>query len=114
MIQEYGDESNPLNIVAITDGAKAIRGRLLAIFGVTVVIILDGFHLGKKVRELMSMMAPTKAEKVTYLKFIFYHLWHGKTEAVLDYLKTVVKTKNPEKLAELIGSIAKHKSEIIG
>ena len=113
VIQEYGDEPNPLNIVAITDGAKAIRGRLLATFGMTVVIILDWFHLGKKVRELMSMIAPTKAEKVTYLKFIFYHLWHGKTEAVLDYLKTVVKTKNPEKLAELIGYIEKHKSEII-
>jgi hypothetical protein len=113
VIQEYGEEPNPLNIVAITDGAKTIRGRLLAIFGMTVVIILDWFHLGKKVRELMSMIAPTKAEKVTYLKFIFYHLWHGKTEAVLDYLKTVVKTKNPEKLAELIGYIEKHKSEII-
>jgi hypothetical protein len=113
VIQEYGDEPNPLNIVVITDGAKTIRGRLLAIFGMTVVIILDWFHLGKKVRELMSMIAPTKAEKVTYLKFIFYHLWHGKTEAVLDYLKTVVKSKNPEKLAELIGYIEKHKSEII-
>ena len=113
VIQEYGDEQKPLNIVAITDGAKAIRGRLLAIFGMTVVIILDWFHLGKKVRELMSMIAPTKVEKVTYLKFIFYHLWHGKTEVVFDYLKTVVKTKNPEKLAELIGYIEKHKSEII-
>ena len=113
MIQEYGDELQPLNIVALTDGAKAIRGRLLTIFGMTVVIILDWFHLGKKVRELMSMIAPTKAEKVTYLKFIFYQLWHGKTEAVLDYLKTVVKTKNPEKLAELIGYIEKHKAEII-
>jgi hypothetical protein len=113
VIQEYGDAQKPLNIVAITDGAKAIRGRLLAIFGVTVVIILDWFHLGKKVRELMSMIAPTKAEKVTYLKFIFYHLWHGKTEAVLDSLKTVVETKNPEKLSELIGYIEKHKLEII-
>lgn len=65
VIPEYGDEPNPLNIVAITDGAKAIRGRLLAIFGMTVVIILDWFHLGKKVRELMSMISPTKVEKVT-------------------------------------------------
>ena len=113
VIQEYGDEPNPLNIVVITDGAKTIGGRLLAIFGMTVVIILDWFHLGKKVRERMSMIAPTKAEKVTYLKFIFYHLWHGKTEAVLDYLKTVIKSKNPDKLAELIGYIEKHKSEII-
>ena len=61
----------------------------------------------------MSMIAPTKAEKVTYLKFIFYQLWHGKTEAVLDYLKTVVKAKNPEKLSELIGYIEKHQPEII-
>ena len=44
VIQEYGDERKPLNIVAITDGAKNIRGRLLAIFGVTVVIILDWLH----------------------------------------------------------------------
>ena len=27
VIQEYGDERNPLNIVAMTDGAKNIRGR---------------------------------------------------------------------------------------
>ena len=113
VIQEYGGERKPLNIVALTDGAKAIRGRLAAIFGMTVVIILDGFPLGKKVRELMSMIAPTKAEKVTYVKFIFYQLWHGKTEAVLDYLKTVVKTKNSEKLSALIGYIETHQAELI-
>lgn len=113
VIQEYGDQRNPLNIVAITDGAKNIRGRLLAIFGVTVVIILDWFHLGKKVRELMSMIAPTKADKARYLKFIFHQLWQGQTEGVLNYLKTVVKTRNPEKLSELIGYIEKHQSEII-
>jgi hypothetical protein len=113
VIQEYGDERKPLNIVAITDGAKDIRGRLLAIFGMTVVIILDWFHLDKKVRELMSMIAPTKTEKETYLKFILDRLWRGQTKAVLDYLRAVVKTKNPEKLTELIGYIEKHQSEII-
>jgi hypothetical protein len=76
VIQEDGDDPNPLNIVALTAGAKARRGRLLAIVGMPVVIILDWFHLGKKVRELMSRIAPTKVEKATYLKFIFYHLWH--------------------------------------
>ena len=113
VIQEYGDERKPLNIVAITDGAKDIRGRLLAIFGMTVVIILDWFHLDKKVRELMSMIAPTKTEKETYLKFILDRLWRGQTKAVLDYLRAAVKTKNPEKLTELIGYIEKHQSEII-
>jgi hypothetical protein len=113
VIQEYGDERKPLNIVAITDGAKDIRGRLLAIFGMTVVMILDWFHLDKKVRELMSMIAPTKTEKETYLKFILDRLWRGQTKAVLDYLRAVVKTKNPEKLTELIGYIEKHQSEIV-
>ncbi len=113
VIQEYGDERKPLNIVAITDGAKDIRGRLLAIFGVTVVIILDWFHLGKKVKQLMSMIAPTQADKETYLKFIFCQLWQGQTEAVLNYLRTGIKTKNPEKLSELIGYLERHQSEII-
>lgn len=41
VFQEYSSETNPLNIVAITDGAKVIRNRLKAIFGVAVVVILD-------------------------------------------------------------------------
>ena len=113
VIQEYGDERKPLNIVAITDGGKDIRGRLLAIFGVTVVNILDWFHLGKKVKQLMSMIAPTQADKETYLKFIFCQLWRGQTEAVLNYLRTGIKTKNPEKLSERIGYLERHQSAII-
>ena len=31
-------------------------------------IILDGYHLGKKVRDLMSMIAPTKVDKPRHLK----------------------------------------------
>lgn len=36
VFQEYGSQTNSLNLVAITDGLKAIRNRLLAIFGVAV------------------------------------------------------------------------------
>jgi hypothetical protein len=81
--------------------------------GMAGVSMLDWLHLGKQVRELMRRIAPTTAEKVTALKLIFYPLWHGQTEAVLDYLRTVVKTKNPEKLAALIGSREKHQVELI-
>jgi hypothetical protein len=56
-----------LNIVAITDGAKVIRHRLLAIFGVLPVVILDWYHLCQKVRNLMSMIALTILR--TILKF---------------------------------------------
>ncbi len=48
VIQEYGSKTLPLNLVAITDGAKTIRHRLFAIFGTAVAVILDWYHLGKK------------------------------------------------------------------
>ena len=50
VMQEYGMEKDPLPIVAITDGAKVIRQHLSSVFGVTLVIILDWYHLSKKVR----------------------------------------------------------------
>jgi len=103
----------PLNVVAVTDGAKNIRTLLMAIFGFLVVIILDWYHLRKKVRELMSMIARNKAEKIEHLEFLLHHLWHGQTEEVLNYLRTKIKAKNKEKLQELMTYIEKHQEEII-
>ena len=34
-------------------------------------IILDWYHLGKKLREHMSMIARNKGEKIEHLKFLF-------------------------------------------
>jgi len=45
----------PLPIVAITDGARSIRLTLQSIFGLSVCIILDWYHLQLKVKNLMSM-----------------------------------------------------------
>jgi hypothetical protein len=113
MIQEYGKEQEPLNLVAITDGAKAIRLRLLEIFGVATTVILDWYHLSKKLRELMSMIAWNKVEKSMHLRELFQHLWHGRVEQALEYLRTQVQPRNQEKLAELIGYLEKHRTEII-
>src|SRR2546428_5430694 len=43
--EEYGTTQAVLNIVAITDGAKAIRSRFVAIFGMAITLILDWYHL---------------------------------------------------------------------
>ncbi len=102
VIEEYGDKREPLYIVAITDGAKAIRHHLVIIFGVTITIILDWYHLVKRIREFMSMIARNKEEKVKHLQFIFYHLCRGNTETVFNYLTTQVIAKNPLRLKELI------------
>ncbi len=80
VIQEYGSKTSRLNLVAITDGARAIRTRLFTIFGVAVTVILDWYHLCKKVRELMTMIAGNKLEKAKHLKFLLSQLWQGNTE----------------------------------
>jgi hypothetical protein len=113
VIEEYGQATEPLPVVALTDGAQVIRQHLHAVFGATLVIILDWYHLGKKVRDLMSMIARNKDEKTLHLKFVFYHLWRGEIYTVLDYLETRVQPKNEEKLRELIRYLNKHRDEII-
>ena len=113
VVQEYSDETRPLNIVAITDGARVIRQRLLAIFGVAVTVILDWYHLCKKIRQLMSMIAMNKAEKTRHLKFLIPQLWLGLVDNALEYLRTQVTVRNQEKWSELVGYLEKHDSEII-
>jgi len=111
--QEYGSKISPLNLVAITDGARTIRHRLLTIFGVAVTIILDWYHLSKKLRELMSMIAVNKLEKAKHLKFLLSQLWQGNTAMALEYLKQQVNAKNLDKWHELISYLEKHQLEII-
>jgi hypothetical protein len=113
IIQEYGKMTTPLNIVVISDGAKAIRSRLLEIFGKAITVILDWYHLSKKLRSFMSMIARNKAEKLTHLRELFPHLWHGRVDAALNYLRTKVQHRNADKLAELVGYLEKHRIEII-
>ena len=90
--------------MAITDGAKTIRHRLLTIFGGAGAMILDWYHLGKKLRGLMSMIATNKVEKAKHLKFLFSQLWQGNTAIALEYLKHQVQARNLDKWQELIGS----------
>jgi len=113
VIKAYGSRDSPLNIVAITDGARTIRLRLLSIFCSAVVIILDWYHLSKKIRDFMSMIARNKQEKSEHLSVLFSHLWKGDIEEVIEYLQSQVHPRNPQKLEELIGYLRKHEAEII-
>jgi len=113
VIKEYGRGTVPLNLVAITDGAKVIRQRLVTVFGTGVVVILDWYHLCKKLRGLMSMIAINKVEKSRHLNFLLSHLWQGKTSIALEYLRNYVVVKNQDKWQELIGYLSKHQLEII-
>lgn len=111
--REYGERVTPLPVVALSDGAKAVRCQLETIFGKPVPVILDWYHLEKKVWELMSMAARNKAEKETHVAHLLKLLWRGKTAETLSYLQSEVPTKNAERLAALCTYVEKHQAEII-
>lgn len=110
---EYGGRDSPLPVVAITDGAKAIRCQMETIFGHAIPVILDWYHLEKKIWELMSSAARNKAEKETHVSQLLKLLWRGRTKDALEYLHTQVETKSEKWLATLCTYLEKHESEII-
>jgi hypothetical protein len=111
--QEYGEHAAPLPVVAITDGAKAIRCQLETIFGHPIPVILDWYHLEKKIWELMSSAARNKAEKEAHVSALLKLLWRGRAKEALDYLQTQVETKSERWLAALCTYLEKHAAEII-
>ena len=110
----YPDTSlnTPLRLVAITDGASNIRSDFNTTLSPSICIILDWYHLVKKVRELMSMIATNKTEKDIHVKWINGRLWNGKTDDVLLYLQTI-SVKNKLFLDKLVTYLSKHALEII-
>ena len=111
--QDYAGRSEPLQVIAITDGARTIRRQLAELFSQPVPVILDWYHLDKKVRELMSMVARNKQEKEVHVAHLLDHLWHGCTDTALAYLQATVHPKNTKKREELVTYLEKHQAEII-
>jgi hypothetical protein len=109
----YGGGDAPLPVVAITDGAKAIRCQLATIFGHSIPVILDWYHLEKKIWELMSSAARTKTEKEAHVSELLKLLWRGRTKEALHYLHTRVETRSEKWLAALCTYLEKHEAEII-
>ncbi len=111
--EHYAQDEQPRKVVAITDGAQCIRNLLFAIFGRVMVLILDWYHLSKKVLNLMSMIARNKTEKAEHSQHLLLYLWHGFTAQAITYLQQQVVPRNGEKREELIHYLQKHQTEII-
>lgn len=106
----YGGKS--INIVVISDGSRTIKNRCNTLFPQNYTHVLDWYHLQKKVKDLMSMIAPDKSVKVEYIQELNHLLWNGKGREALEKLKHY-KVKNADKCNELIGYIEKNIDHII-
>jgi len=109
--KEYYSQKK-VNVVVISDGARNIKNRCQTLFGDTYVHILDWYHLQKKVKELMSMIAPNKDVKIEYIRELNQLLWHGKGLESIEKLRNY-QVKNREKQQELIGYLEKNVPHII-
>jgi hypothetical protein len=110
--REWGENTKPLPIVAITDGARSIRLMLEELFGSSVRVILDWYHLAKKVYQLLSMVAHSKAEREQMERRVLSLVWHGRLPEALSYLRGV-SARREEALRELVTYLEKHACEII-
>ena len=105
--REWGEHAQPVPIVAITDGARSIRLMLEDLFGSSVRVILDWYHLAKKVYQLLSMVAHGKAEREQIEGRVLSFLWHGGLPEALSYLRGI-SARRAEALRELVSYSEKH------
>ena len=100
-VSQLHDLSQPIPIVAITDGARSIRLVLQSIFGLNLCIVLDWYHLQLKVKSLMSMIAYNKVDKEMYINDLKELLWFRNATEAIIYLDNMYKIKNQAKHKEL-------------
>jgi len=108
----YGLKRKPLPIVCFSDGATAIKDRMQEVLGKEVKIILDWYHLNKKIWNFMSMIAINKSEKEEKSRSITHYLWKGEFKQALLVLSQV-RSKNDKKQEELINYLTKRASQIV-
>lgn len=101
-----------LRVVAITDGARKIRADLSALFGEHVRVILDWYHLAKRVQENLSMVAHSMAEREEWETQMLGFLWSGDVGGATEFLSGV-KARREKAKADLLGYLQKHAAEII-
>lgn len=101
-----------INLVAISDGSRTIKNRSIELFGEQYQHILDWYHLKKKIKELMSMIAPNKDFKSQYVSELSTLLWHGNIEQAIGKLEKY-QTKNQEKHQELFDYLKKNQLYVI-
>ena len=63
--------------------------------------------------ELMGMVVCTTQANAVHVAHLLDHLWHGRADAALTYLRRAVQAKNPELWAALMTYLEKHRAESI-
>jgi hypothetical protein len=77
------------SVIWLTDGAGNLTDSIRLRFGQNAVIILDYYHLKKKVHELLTSLIKTTDEhklRIDIETAIMDYLWKGNPQAAIDYI----------------------------
>lgn len=109
--QHWQDAPEALALVAITDGARDLRQILGAAFGEQGVIVLDWFHLRKKVCECASMRVSTKQARTQLKKQLLGLVFAGQVRAALQVVASL-PVRNALLHTKLMAYLTNHAHEI--
>jgi hypothetical protein len=112
VIQHWSGRSEDLRVVALTDGASCIRKHLTEVFGEHATIILDWYHMTKKLQVLLSQICWGNKHRKAVQYEMTGLLWEGKVEEALKVLQGL-KPRKADKAKELEEYLTKHQHEII-
>jgi hypothetical protein len=108
--QQYKGQT--VRVVVVSDGSRTIKNRCVGLFESGYVQVLDWFHLQKKVRDLMTMIAPNKVLRTQYEDELVGLLWSGKVDESLTRLRSYAY-RHEGKWQELQGYLEKNRTHIV-
>ena len=102
-------------VLLIADGARWIRNWFAALLALlpSSLMILDWFHLRKRVSELGSMICHGRKAKAALLGPVYRHLWQGEVDAAIALLEAYRRqARNLSRLEELIAYLRDRRTYI--
>ncbi len=103
-------------LVFLSDGATDIRDNIKKFFSWRpYVLILDWFHLAKRIKELCSMcLKGDKEKKREMIKDILHYLWVGNVDGAIAYIENIKssKIKNNDIREEMVAYLERKKANI--
>ena len=102
-------------LVFFADGAKNLNATIVTMFGfANVKIILDWYHLRKKMEETSSLICNNRFYRNGFLQRIMPTLWKGNVDEAIAVLKSIdmAMVKDVSKLNYLIGYLERVRTSI--
>jgi hypothetical protein len=103
------------HLVFFTDGQRSLKNMIFSFFQWrNITLILDWYHITKKIKELLSMGLKNKIFKIEVAKMLEHLLWNGCVDRTIEYLDNIdeKEIKNMKVITDLKGYFERNRKHI--